>query len=190
MNDKRIGSCVTCNSQFIQPNLYFDVKCCGKLCRGRYLAKLRIRPLKERFFRHVDKTLSCWLWTGYKINGYGKILVGTRYGHQFAHRVSWEIHHSKIPDGMLVCHACDTPACVNPDHLFLGTQKDNLKDMSVKGRSLRGEKSKLAILTEEEVREIRKNWPAKTQIELSRLYGVSKGCIHRIVRNLNWAWLK
>lgn len=77
----------------------------------------------------------CWLWTGYwKELGYGTAqLRGRNTG---AHRVSWEAFNGPIPDGLFVCHKCDTPACVNPDHLFLGTATDNARDMARKGRAI------------------------------------------------------
>lgn len=76
----------------------------------------------------------CWLWTaGVGIGGYGRLWCGaglTRY----AHRFSYELAFGPVPSGMFVCHRCDTPACVNPDHLFLGTHRDNMRDMQQKGR--------------------------------------------------------
>lgn len=94
---------------------------------------------EKRFWRYVNKTEFCWLWTG-AINGsnsYGYLWDGTR-GLR-AHRYSYEIHKGEIPEGMLVCHTCDTPLCVNPAHLFLGTVKTNAEDMVAKGRQCRGD---------------------------------------------------
>ncbi|TXH09407.1 MAG: HNH endonuclease [Spirochaetes bacterium] len=90
--------------------------------------------LKEKFFRSVNPTdiEECWLWTGRTDkHGYGTISEGRNYR---AHRVSYVIHFGKIDNGLLVCHHCDNPSCVNPLHLFLGTIKDNNRDRDNKGR--------------------------------------------------------
>lgn len=90
--------------------------------------------LSERFWKKVRKTNSCWLWTGGTREGYGRIMLNwKRYS---THRISWEIHNGKIPNGLCVLHRCDVPKCVNPKHLWLGTTNDNNKDRARKGRSV------------------------------------------------------
>lgn len=94
----------------------------------------------------------CWLWTAaIDKRGYGKFNArrGDDVGIAFAHRVSWELHNGPIPEGMHVCHRCDTPSCVNPGHLFLGTQADNMLDMTMKGRRATGEAAGPARITRE-----------------------------------------
>lgn len=96
------------------------------------------RPEAERFWEKVKKTPSCWLWTGAHKDGrwpYGVLGGGASRVPKLAHRVSWELHHGPIPDGMNVLHKCDNPPCVRPDHLFLGTLSDNTQDMVAKGRA-------------------------------------------------------
>jgi len=90
----------------------------------------------ERFWKFVNKTSGCWLWTGsVDPNGYGRISQGSRGKRPLhPHRLSWEIHRGVIPDGQCVLHKCDNPPRVRPDHLFLGTMKDNTHDMMQKQR--------------------------------------------------------
>ena len=91
-------------------------------------------PLEKRFWEKVQKTLDgCWNWCGAKSTaGYGYLRI-EKHG-VLAHRIAWELTHRDIPEGMCVLHHCDNPACVNPDHLFLGNQQDNTQDMIAKGR--------------------------------------------------------
>lgn len=88
--------------------------------------------IEERFFQKVNKTDSCWLWTGARAQGYGKFSVNGKIWQ--ATRWSYEFHKSPIPDGLLICHTCDFPACVNPEHLWPGTHSENALDMVNKDR--------------------------------------------------------
>ena len=91
-------------------------------------------PAKERLFQRVDKSGECWLWTGGKTyDGYGMMKVDGRQ--TYVHRFSYQLHKGEIPEGMFVCHSCDVPNCVNPDHLWLGSPADNTADMFKKGRN-------------------------------------------------------
>ena len=151
-------------------------------------AMRRVLSLSERFWRHVKKTESCWLWTGAKRPyGYGQ-LGRQDGGTQVAHRISWELHHGPIPDGMFVCHHCDNPPCVNPSHLFVGTASDNMQDCARKGRvgggCRSGEEHHLAKLTWANVRAIRRS--AKSDTALAARYGVSRGLIWFVRTNKVW----
>jgi hypothetical protein len=99
----------------------------------------RRRALTQRFWAKVKigAADACWEWQGFRLpKGYGTIGVGGRAGgKQLAHRVSYELEYGLIPEGLLVCHSCDNPPCVNPKHLYVGSYADNLTDMHRKGRA-------------------------------------------------------
>lgn len=163
--------------------------------------------LLSRFWRKVNKETSsgCWLWTASKRNkGYGAFaytLDDTLYQER-AHRFSWMLYCGPIPEGLFVLHRCDTPACVNPEHLFLGTNQDNIKDMLAKGRHVRGgtyckhsglyqkvTEHHSAVLTEEAVRQLRADYAtgAYSYTELCNKYQLlSIGHAWRIVHRKAW----
>ena len=97
--------------------------------------------VKKRFWAKVNKTDTCWMWVAYiGQQGYGKFRFNGRS--TTAHRVSYEIHNGPIPNKLHVCHSCDVKQCVNPDHLWLGTAKDNMADRDAKGRGGKNTNSK------------------------------------------------
>ncbi len=109
--------------------------------KGCYKQCTRTKPVYEVFFRHINKTENCWLWTGCIGKwGYGNFRLINKT--VLAHRLSWMLHNGEIPNEMFVCHSCDNPACVNPDHLWIGTHQDNIDDMMEKGRYVSGTKGK------------------------------------------------
>lgn len=151
--------------------------------------------LTERFWPKVNQTGSCWNWTGPIVattgrgRAYVQLIDGKRkFG--AAHRIAWELSNGPIPKGMVVCHRCDNPICCRPDHLFLGTQADNMADMVAKGRQRNGinpgEKNGSVKLTDEQVAQLRQDRvTGMTYSELGRRYGIGKSQVCRIVRGLN-----
>lgn len=102
-------------------------------------------PLIDRLMtKVVKKPTGCWEWQGWAIGGYGRIRVGAT--RKMVHRVSFEHFVGPIPNDLCVCHKCDNPICINPDHLFLGTRTENNSDKTAKGRQSRGEKHGMAVL--------------------------------------------
>lgn len=106
---------------------------------GVAMKKMPRGPVEQRFWAKVKRGPDCWLWTGATTRGYGHIKRGpANAGTAQATHLSWEIHNGPIPDGLMVLHHCDNPPCVNPEHLYLGTHKDNMRDRAVRGRSRGG----------------------------------------------------
>ena len=149
----------------------------------------------ERFWNKVDKTNSCWNWTGsVRSSGYGSFML--KGVAEQAHRVAWTLCNGEIPNhnsyhGMCVCHSCDNRKCVNPEHLFLGTHQDNMDDKTAKGRCAissgrTGEKHSGSKLTDTEVRVIRAYYPSLSQVDLARSFGVDRGTIGYITRHQTW----
>ena len=140
----------------------------------------------ERFWANVDKSGDCWEWMASKNTyGYGCLRFEGKQGQ--AHRFSWFLHHGEIPKGMLVCHTCDNPGCVNPAHLFLGTPKDNTLDAVKKGRMGAGEANGRAKLSNDDVLSIREDDRTSRVIGLD--YGVQASAIRKIKRRESWRHL-
>lgn len=184
-----------------------SVEGCGRpfmargLCGTHYMQERRADPtfshnrprgtLEERFFRKIVKTEECWLWFGnIRPNGYGSIQEGGKGSRTLsAHRLSYEIHKGEIPDGMVVMHSCDNPSCVNPDHLSVGTYKDNTHDMIAKGRKRtvapKGTGNGKAKLNDDLVRYIRQS--DKKAASIARELGLSENCIRGVLSGRTWS---
>jgi hypothetical protein len=147
-----------------------------------------------RFWKYVRKTRGCWYWTGATTyGGYGVIQSGPRGGKLLrAHRLSWRIHYGDFDESLALCHHCDNPSCVRPDHLFLGSHSDNMQDMLAKGRAgterAHGTGHHAAKLTDDSVRAIRAAYAAggSSLNALAARYGVSKKTILNVVRGRIW----
>lgn len=156
----------------------------------------------ERFWIKVNKASDCWEWTGARLPaGYGVFWVNGK--NEGAHRVSWQLHKGPIPDGLWVLHKCDNPRCVRPDHLFLGTPKDNTQDCQRKGRGgdsgigdwvlqnvhliPHGEEHSQAKLSAEAVSIIRAELRSgKSQRSLARHFKVNQSTVRDIAINKTW----
>lgn len=153
---------------------------------------IQARPLADRFAEkvRVDLVSGCWIWSAStKRNGYGQIGIGgKRAGMREAHRVSWMLHRGEIPAGAFVLHRCDVKTCVNPDHLFLGTQLDNIRDMDAKGRrrvvAHSGERHYAAKLTADQISAICSD--GRSQVAIARDYGISQSQVSRIKLGRTW----
>lgn len=139
-----------------------------------------------QFFDNVKKTNGCWEWTRGKTSaGYGAVWWGGKT--EAAHRLSYRLHRGPIPEGMYVCHSCDNPACVNPDHLWLGSLQDNHKDMMLKEREYRGSQHHTTQITEDDVVAMRNlRASGMTPTEIANIYGLKRPMVSHICTGRNW----
>jgi len=170
--------------------------------------RMSLREKLEKYTLRSDQE-NCWIWIGPKFRyGYGKLDLCVNHKNKTfsAHRCAWENAFGPIPTGLLVCHRCDNPLCVNPDHLFLGTNKENSQDMVLKGRSLKGDKNPLrihpelvrrgelihtSVIKECDVHMIRKMYSKSMSVkEIAYKLGVTKKIVYNVLGGRAWAWLK
>lgn len=154
------------------------------------------KSVKRRFDNRyeIDEETGCWEWTGYvkEQTGYGEMSVNAES--EGAHRISYRLHNGEIPEGSWVLHKCHNPPCVNPDHLYAGDVRDNVKDAIEEGsfhhdgQMKRGEENRHAKLTEDDVRNIRSQYESsgKTMSDLAENHGTSLTNIFHIVHRNTW----
>ncbi len=147
--------------------------------------------LRGRMNRAISECEGCWVW-GRARDRYGYGVIGFGGKIHKAHRIAWMLANGDIPAGMLVCHTCDNRLCVNPGHLFIGTNADNVRDMVVKGRTARGENTGNCKLTEREVITMRRLHAGGeySYREIGRLFGVHRDTAIDAVSGRTWGWLE
>lgn len=202
--------CLTCNKVFYKKSLKAKGKYCNPLCirysgpieslrkyKGRGFWQTATEEekrlkIKSEFHRLVIKKDGCWGWKTVPLNsGYGVIRIGDAKV-IIGHRASWMIHNGSIPHGLFVCHRCDNPICTNPEHLFLGTPKENTKDCIDKKRRNApfGLNHHNAKLSEEQVIEIKKLITLKiSQSKIANRFKVSPSAIQNIADGKTWKHL-
>jgi hypothetical protein len=155
---------------------------------------MRDLPLEERFWLRVDKNGPvlrselgpCWTFSPVTDCGYGRLRVSGEKAKAYAHCVSWELHRGAIPKGLYVLHRCDNKACVNPEHLFLGTKADNNHDRNKKGRQAKGEGHSRHKLSTEQVLEIRRRAHSERLTDLASEFGIAASTISNIKSGRIW----
>lgn len=192
-----VHHCETCGREYfpVSKDAKVGSRNCSWECRKKAWEIRKNSPehIAKRFWAKVDKTGDCWLWKASKSkidNGYGQFVMQDK--HHNAQRVAYILTYGPIPDELMVCHSCDNPPCCNPDHLFLGTNTDNLQDMVAKGRGWaqqagnmrRGADSPMAKLTADQVAAIRAAYANKSMngAQLARMYGIAESTIYPILK--------
>lgn len=208
MNEDLI--CVVCGIEFpFYQNKGRPIpRFCSHACRGHTgfipggsvrISKMtheeKFERLKKSFEKHVIRKEGCWDWKGpIARGGYPVMSCRRAIGSDRGHRASWLIHKGEIPAGLYVCHTCDNPICTNPDHLWLGTHKENNDDKIAKSRQNNtppphkvGSENGASKLTEKQVKEIKILLEKRlTSRDIGRQYGVSKTTILRIKKGTHW----
>lgn len=187
-------SCEWCGTRYYRHPCWFKngvMACCSRRCAGFNKGR---QTAPEVYGQRVVKGDGCWGWNG-AVNSWGYGLIhlwdGTKRLAALAHRVSYEIHVGPIPDGLFVLHRCDNPPCSNPDHLFVGTNDDNVADMVSKGRQQQGSRHAHAKLDETKVAEIRRRAAGgEMKKGLAAEFGISPQTVSDILHGRLWNHVK
>ena len=176
--------CASCASEVWRypSHAQWSIIFCNWDCKRAYYR------LPDYFWRSVVKTDSCWLWVGPTHGPDGRGSVGGGKTQDYAYRYSWKLHHGPIPEGMQACHKCDNPSCVNPGHLFLGTNSDNVQDSLKKGRFPVGERAASAKITAQDVLAIRAAQRNNSK-SIAAKYGLTARHIRKIQAGQTWRHL-
>lgn len=205
---KRENKCEACERIFIVPRKNQVGRFCSKECTRKLLRKDQLKKyseylsveteeqkmlwLKRNYEKFVVKIQNdCWKWNGSTSSGYGNFCYKGKIIK--AHRASWILHNGSIPESMFVLHKCDIKSCTNPEHLFLGDNTDNMRDMASKGRTgvSLGEKNPASVLTVQQVIEIKKLLEMGINVpRLSKDFKVSKSTIGCIKYGVTWKHVK
>jgi len=147
---------------------------------------MRQKTALSRLLSKILQNNNCWIFQG-QCNKYGYGLFWFEGKSQRAHRISYFLHKGKIPNGLIVCHSCDNPPCINPDHLFLGTRLHNNQDAVHKQRHAFGEKNGKAKITEEIAHAIK--YADGKQYEIAKRFGVTQPVVSKIKKGTRWKHL-
>lgn len=177
--------CKVCEKVFLARKYQIKIGAglyCSTKCRA--IGTNKKIPIEDRIWNYVEKRnkKECWIFTGYKNNdGYGKITSNGKI--ESAHRVVYRLTFGEIPEGKVVMHTCDNPACCNPRHLKLGTQNDNIQDMIKKGRHIVLSGEQASMFSRKQIKEIRKTYSGKRgqKLALSKRYKCSPTTITNIL---------
>jgi hypothetical protein len=181
-------SCLTCGVKNSVHTVSYEKFNKGRYCNWQCWINRKHKSALARFWSNVQKDDGCWLWQAGTSRGYGFLnILGKNV---YAHRMSYEIHKGEIPTGMCVLHKCDTPACVNPEHLLIGTHQDNMTDRSKKGRTAQnfgvGEQHYCSKLMNRDIPVIRDMCRTHTHVSVAQQFNVTRQVVDSIIKGETW----